>query len=79
MLSEKQAKIIAYLRNNNQITLDKAVELIGYGIYYNTKNYVGKTMSRMVNQNHIIRVKPGVFELPNMINVRLNPNDLFSI
>jgi hypothetical protein len=70
MPSEKQSKIIAYLRANKQITTDKAVELIGYGIYHNARKYVGLTMSRMVKQNYIVRVKKGVFELPNMSKLK---------
>ena len=64
MLSRKQAHIMQYLRLNKAIDLDKACELISDGIYCNARVYVGKTLSRMVNQNHIVRVRPGVFELP---------------
>jgi len=77
MLSEKQHKIICYLRQHNNINLDTAVELIGYGIYCNEKKYVGAILARMVKQNHLVRIKPGVFELPNSGNVKLNNNDLF--
>lgn len=65
MLSQKQATIINYLRGHDDITLDKAVELIGHGIYYNHRKYVGLTLSRMVKQGHIVRVKPGLFTLPS--------------
>ena len=79
MLSEKQLKIITFLRENNQITLDEATELIGYGIYYRQKHYVGQTMSRMVKQGHIVRVKRGLFELPNMGNtIIVESDDLFA-
>ena len=78
MLSKKQSEIIRYLRDNKSIDLDKAVELIGYGIYYNKRKYVGLTLSRMVKQKHIVRVKKGVFELPNLGNVKLSKDDLFS-
>lgn len=64
-LSRKQAHIMQYLRLNGSIDLDKACELISGGIYCNARVYVGKTLSRMVKQNHIVRVRPGVFELPN--------------
>lgn len=78
MISKKQSIIIKYLRDNESIDLDKAVELIGYGIYRNARKYVGLTLSRMVKQKHIARIKKGVFELPNLGNVRLNKDDLFS-
>jgi hypothetical protein len=67
MLSRKQTIIMQYLRLNKSIDLDKACELIGDGIYCNRRIYVGKTLSRMVDQNHITRVKPGVFELPKKL------------
>jgi len=77
-MSPKQRTIIYYLRSNKQITTDKAVELIGYGIYANKRKYVGLTLSRMVNQNLIVRIKPGLFELPNIGNVKITDDDLFS-
>ena len=64
MLSEKQGKIIGYLRQHDDITLDKAIELIGYGIYSNHAQYVGQTLSRMVKRKVLKRVKPGLFTLP---------------
>jgi len=69
MISEKQSKIIAYNRNHDAVTLDDAVDLIGYGIYCNVRKYAGLTMSRMVKQGHLIRVSPGIFRLPNMDDV----------
>ena len=76
-MSPKQRAVIDYLRTHNQINTEQAVGLIGGNIYANKAKYVGLTLSRMVNQNLIVRIKRGLFELPNLGNVRISDNDLF--
>lgn len=61
MASEKQKLVLAYLKQHGSITIPQAVGLIGYGIYYNHENYVGKILAGMVKQGMIHRVKRGVF------------------
>lgn len=61
-MTYKQRIIFEYLRNYKTITLNRAVELIGNGIYANKNRYVGMILSRMVRNNLIKRVKPGLFE-----------------
>lgn len=76
-MSPKQRAIIDYLRTNKQINTGQAVELVGGNIYANKAKYVGLTLSRMVKQNLIVRIKPGLFELPNLGNVKITDDDLF--
>ncbi|MCP4974603.1 MAG: type IV toxin-antitoxin system AbiEi family antitoxin domain-containing protein [Maribacter sp.] len=64
MNSEKQTIILNHLKENETISTQEAVNLIGYGIYCNRSNYVAKTLSRMVKNGSIARVKPGLFRLP---------------
>lgn len=77
-MSPKQRAIVDYLRSHDQISKCQAVELVGANIYANKAKYVGLTLSRMVNQNLIVRIKPGLFELPNLGNVKLTDDDLFA-
>ncbi len=58
----KKQKIIRLLHEKKRITLDDAVDEIGYGIYYNARKYVGEYLSQMVKDGLIVRVKRGVFE-----------------
>ncbi|MDV7393399.1 hypothetical protein RZS08_18645 [Arthrospira platensis SPKY1] len=63
--SPKQAKILAALKDADEITLADAVKLIGGNLYCNAEKHVGVTLSGMVKRGMIERVKPGVFRLPN--------------
>ncbi|HAR46319.1 MAG TPA: hypothetical protein DCS05_09175 [Nitrospiraceae bacterium] len=67
MISTKQAKILASFKTVPTLTLADAVRLIGGNIYCNAEKHVGATLSNMVRRGLIVRVKPGVFELPNLI------------
>lgn len=46
-----------------EFTKKDAVELIGNRYYCNEDKHVGDVLSRMVNAQFIIRVKPGHFKL----------------
>ena len=63
--SAKQAKVLAYVRQHGQITLQKGVDLIGTDIYANAVKHVGVTLANMVRRGMLARVTKGVFCLPN--------------
>jgi hypothetical protein len=63
-LSTKQSIIIQALREQPQITLSHAICLIGRNIYHNAPKHVGAVLSNMVKRGQIVRIKPGVFQLP---------------
>jgi hypothetical protein len=52
------------LRTPGELTLARAVELIGGNLYANAPKHVGVTLSNMVRRGLLVRVRPGVFELP---------------
>ena len=63
-LSKKQGIITHYLRTQSDtIDLDKAVKLVGFGIYGNTRKHVGQFMGNMVKRKMIRRLKPGIYVL----------------
>lgn len=75
-MSPKQQKVHEYLRKNETLTLDQAVELIGRDIYANKKFHVGNVLGNMVKKAMIQRRSRGVYQLPkakNEPNFRLEP------
>jgi len=64
-LSSKQKALIEHCHICGKITLDAAVELIGRNIYNNAGKHVGATLSTMVKRRLLVRIRPGVFVLPN--------------
>jgi len=60
-ISSKQLRILQYLADKPEITLQKAVELIGGNIYHNAPKYVGETLARMVKERLLVRVSKGVY------------------
>lgn len=56
-----QQTLYNYAANNTGITLDKAVELIGYRYFANQKKHTGRVLARMVEVGLLIREKPGRF------------------
>lgn len=65
-LSPKQRKVLAMLRDKPSCTLQEAVTEIGTDIYANACKHVGVTLANMVKRGMLIRVKAGVFSLPNV-------------
>lgn len=63
IVSPKRAKVLAWLRDHPDITLDDAVKLIGGNIYANARFHVGNVLSAMVRAKLLVRVKPGTFRL----------------
>jgi len=71
-MSPKQNAVIRFLRENHELTLNQAVDLIGKDVYANARFHVGNVLSNMVKRKMIIRVKPGLFALPKeTMNFRL--------
>ncbi len=64
-LSPKQKAVIEHCHICGKITLEAAVELIGRNIYANAGKHVGATLSTMVKRRLLVRIRPGVFVLPN--------------
>lgn len=50
-------------KNENKISKQQAVELIGYSYYCNAKKHVGDVLSRMVNSGKLNRIRNGHFEI----------------
>lgn len=59
-LTPKQSAVIKFCHENGGITKAQAMGLIN-DHYHNGSKHVGETLSRMVNQGLLIRVKPGIF------------------
>lgn len=82
VLTEKQKKVIDFIRNSNdkQITKKQAMGLIDTH-YYNGAKHVGDCLSRMVNSGLLERVKAGVFIIgkgkTKKIEVTENQTSLF--
>jgi len=63
-MSGNQKQIMHYAsQHGDGITLDETVRLIGGKLYQNAAKHVGQTLSRMVAQGMLERVKPGVFRV----------------
>lgn len=58
-LSEKQQKVLNWIRQNGSIRTAEAIAIIG--TEYNPEKYAGETLSRMVKARLISRIKPGHF------------------
>ena len=63
-MTTEQKEIIAILQaNGGEVTKAQVVEAIGGNYYCHGSKHVGDRLSRMVNANLLVRVKPGVFRL----------------
>ena len=66
-LSRKQAAILRHLKwletSRGQITIAKAVELVGRDIYANREFHVGNVLRNMVKRGLLVRVKRGTYAL----------------
>jgi hypothetical protein len=64
-LNPDQREVIRLIRERGQLTLAEAVQCFGQRIYRNAEAHIGRRLARMVNRGLIVRIKPGVFALPN--------------
>lgn len=63
-IGDKQKELLSFaLKNENKISKQQAVELIGYSYYCNAKKHVGDVLSRMVNSGLLTRIRNGHFEI----------------
>lgn len=66
-LSRKQAAILRHLKwwetSRGEITIAKAVELVGLDIYANREFHVGNVLRNMVKRGLLVRVKRGTYAL----------------
>ncbi len=62
MTSRKQSILLAELAKTGELTLNRAVELVG-GYWNNERQWTGAILSRMVKRGLIERVRPGLFIL----------------
>jgi len=60
-LSEKQQKVLNWVREHGIISTSEAVRIIGGNLYCNAEKHVGDTLSRLVKARLIRRIKPGLF------------------
>ncbi|WP_288435344.1 hypothetical protein [uncultured Chryseobacterium sp.] len=67
-MKNKQRVILDWVRNNNEITKSKAIELIGGSYYCNSTKHVGDILSRMVKSGLLHRVKNGLFVIGTRVN-----------
>ena len=63
--SPKQRAIIADVTLNGIITLAEATALVGRNVYANAEKHTGALLANMVKKGLLVRLKPGVFSLPN--------------
>lgn len=62
--SRKQQAVIRSARMNGFITLKETARIIGADVYANADKHTGTILSNMVKRGMLIRVKPGMFKLP---------------
>lgn len=68
-ITENQKLLLEFAYNNeNKISKQKAVELIGNSYYCNAKKHVGDVLSRMVNSGKLNRIRNGHFEISQIKN-----------
>jgi len=63
MTSRKQSILLAELAKTGELTLDRAVKLVG-DQYHNQRNHTGNILRNMVKRGLLERVRPGVFRRP---------------
>lgn len=49
--------------NGGQISRKQAVDLIGSNYFHNADKYTGETLARLVKNQSLIRVRPGVYRI----------------
>jgi predicted HTH transcriptional regulator len=64
-LNNDQREVIALLKKQGTLTSEQAVKIFGRRIYCNATDHIGRRLARMVKRGLIVRLKPGVFALPN--------------
>jgi uncharacterized membrane protein len=64
-LNPDQREVIRLIRERGRLTLAEAVQCFGHRLYRNAEAHIGRRLARMVNRGLIVRIKPGVFALPN--------------
>jgi hypothetical protein len=57
--------MLAIIKKQGTITTAEAVKIFGRHIYTNAEKHIGTRLARMVKRGLIVRLKPGVFALPN--------------
>lgn len=63
-LTPAQKQILRDVKaKDGRITLKELTAAYGNHYYHNGAKYLGEILSRMVNQNLLVRVKPGVYTL----------------
>ena len=62
--SRKQQAVIRSAKMNGFVTLKEAVHLVGGDVYANADKHTGAILSNMVKRGMLVRVKPGMFKLP---------------
>ncbi len=69
---DRQKQILAVFDNDKELILKKS-EIIKLGkitYYHSTEKHAGATLSRMVNNGLLIRVKQGYFKLGSRIKTK---------
>jgi len=65
-LTHSQKKVLKLAQDMGGTVVSSAiVEALGGAYFHNPEKYVGDIVGRMVKSGLLIRVKPGVFRLPN--------------
>lgn len=63
MPSFAQSKILNFMNNEKEYSLEEIMKGIGYSLYCNSNKHFGVILSRMVKKGILIRVKKGVFKI----------------
>jgi uncharacterized membrane protein len=64
-MNADQREVVKLLKERGTLTTVEAVKIFGRHIYTNAEKHIGTRLARMVKRGIIVRVKPGVFSLPN--------------
>jgi predicted HTH transcriptional regulator len=73
-LNKEQREVIRLLKERGTLTIAEAVKIFGRHIYCNATDHIGRRLARMVKRGLIVRLKPGVFALPNASGEPHGPN-----
>jgi hypothetical protein len=64
-MSYKQNLIKSYLQKVDKATLAEIMDNMPFNYHHNNHKHLGNILSNMVKKEMIIRIKKGVFRLPN--------------
>jgi hypothetical protein len=76
-MSRKQDLIKHYLTKVEKATLSEIMENMPFDYHHNNLKHLGSILSNMVQNGSVIRIKKGLFRLPNQSDYKSDYPTLF--